>query len=305
MADIDVSNVWYLIAGVSGESINQTVMSLSQNNFDASLAIISLGNMMPSDDDNNGHDNDGTITDISASGVDLFPALRQGNQVFFYPKDWGNITDLDTPLNPGPGVGVWVLTKDHHHTGEDDQPAESQIEFVLVRTDSTETESGYVGAPPVAAIYMRSNRDVAQYTLDFDAAHATVYGYHVNKMDNDYNSESPTATGSGMMATYTNTGVYGALSISKEGNNNIDPNNIIQGARITAHDNSTSGPDGGARYHLSTNFSEWRKLFYLASDDSYSLQAASAASPVPIGGVSVEYPNVSVYTIETIGQLPA
>ena len=44
MSFIDSSNQWYLIASNPYQTINQIVLANSSNQYDASLAVVSLGN---------------------------------------------------------------------------------------------------------------------------------------------------------------------------------------------------------------------------------------------------------------------
>ena len=114
MSFIDTPNVWYLISGISGESINHSVIKDNQFSsgphvFDASLAFVSNGN--------NGNDAAGdTYTDISAADVRLKSAVRNGEGAPFSKGNWAKIDDLDGPL--GASVGTWVLTKKKFFEGE-------------------------------------------------------------------------------------------------------------------------------------------------------------------------------------------
>lgn len=111
---IDASNVWYLISGISGESINNAVIKDNEYDsgshvFDASLAFVSNGN--------DGAVNAGdTYTDISAVDVRLKSAVKNGVGLPFSKGNWAKIDDLDGKL--GASVGAWVLTKKKLFDGE-------------------------------------------------------------------------------------------------------------------------------------------------------------------------------------------
>ena len=102
MSQITQEGEWYLIAGKKGESINKTVLELSDYSLDAELGVVSMGN----DGINPGSQ---TYTSVDAANVGLFYAVKNGDGNSFAISNWGKITNLDEEL--GESVGVWVLTK--------------------------------------------------------------------------------------------------------------------------------------------------------------------------------------------------
>jgi hypothetical protein len=113
---IDAPNLWYLLSGNAGESINDLVIrnnKSSQNNntptslpiYDASLAFISNGN--------DGITPVGDYATINACDVGLKSAVRKDSGLSpFKIGNWAKINDLDGKL--GASVGTWVLTKEKY-----------------------------------------------------------------------------------------------------------------------------------------------------------------------------------------------
>ena len=125
---IDASNKWYLIGSDPSHSINQTVKNLSSSQFDASLAIVNLGNPIVTDYSGGGL---ADMTDISTTLLNTLSNISciiQGGTPFA-AANWGKITDLTGKITNS--TGIWVLTKDAEpgpDQGESDASSESKAE---------------------------------------------------------------------------------------------------------------------------------------------------------------------------------